>query len=343
MRIGNFLLSAARPLRSPGSRKEPPGGPNSSNWSVCARAARRGATLVLLAGLTAAAVVLLSQPGQVYTDFPSWRNVSMLQIVKMHLSPRPSHVNRRVVCPSPVPPPGVAVGQMDTSKINFNEEAREKIKNLPPDERWKEVFAPSLSREEKVELLHLYAVFQHALDAAGVGHVIMHGSALGVWRFHGVTPWDDDIDLGIDAADWTRVKQALSCIDGFSLVTTSNTKWYFYKTNGTRINQDSDKRWPFLDMFLYSRDSQYVFGLNYVHLRKFTFKVEDVFPTQLMPFEGMLVPVPGHLKKVLEHQFVDPTVCASQHLNHKTGIGLGVVRVPCEKLSDLYTMHFRDT
>ncbi|RUS87537.1 hypothetical protein EGW08_004713 [Elysia chlorotica] len=227
--------------------------------------------------------------------------------------------------------------------MNFHDKARERLRSLAPGDQWKATFAPSLDRGDKVELLHLYAVFQHALDAAGVGHVIMHGSALGVWRFHGVTPWDDDIDLGIDAADWTTVKQALSCIDGFSLVTTSNTKWYFYKTNGTYIEgDDSTKRWPFIDMFLYSRDSSYVFGLNYVHMRKFMFRLEDVFPLQLAPFEGLMVPVPRRLRAVLEHQFVDPTVCVSQHMNHKNGTHFHLLKVPCRDLADIYTMHLND-
>ncbi|RUS85450.1 hypothetical protein EGW08_006783 [Elysia chlorotica] len=194
-----------------------------------------------------------------------------------------------------------------------------------------------------LELLHLYAVLQRALDAAGVGHVIMHGSAMGAWRFHGVTPWDDDIDLGVDAADWAQVKQTLSCIEGFSLITTSNTKWYFYKNNGTFIEGDeSTKRWPFIDMFLYSKDNSYVFGLNYIHMRKFTFKTEDMFPLQLVPFDGLMVPVPRHLRKVLEHHFIDPTVCVSQHLNHKHSSPLVQVKVPCDKLSDMYTMYFAD-
>ena len=67
------------------------------------------------------------------------------------------------------------------------------------------------------------------MDAAGIGHIVLHGSALGAWRSHGITPWDDDIDIGIDAADWVGIKQTLNCIEGFSLVTTSNTKWYFYR------------------------------------------------------------------------------------------------------------------
>ncbi|KAK3728270.1 hypothetical protein RRG08_060059 [Elysia crispata] len=340
MRIGNFLLSVAFSPRSHTSGKDHQSAPNghSYSWYMIATA-RKASFLLLLAGITAVAVMLLLQPGQMYTDFPSWRNVTMLQIIKMHLSPRPSQVNRKVVCPNPMPKPGIFLSQMDTSKISFNEKARERLKNLASDEQWKNVFAPSLSKEEKLDLLHLYGVFQQALDSAGLGHIVLHGSALGAWRFHGVTPWDDDIDLGIDAADWAEVKQALSCIEGFTLVTTSNTKWYFFRNNGTFIRgDDTTKRWPFLDVFLYSKDNRYVFGLNYVHLRKFTFRIEDMFPTQLVPFDGFMVPVPGHLRNVLEHQFVNPTVCVSQHLNHRNGTPLGVIKVPCEELSDLYTI-----
>ncbi|KAK3728265.1 hypothetical protein RRG08_060054 [Elysia crispata] len=344
MRIGNIRLSVASSSCIHTNGKYLQSAPNRHRYSFLMIAtARKVSLLLLLAGITAIAVLLLLQPGQMYTDFPSWRNVTMLQIIKMHLSPRPSNVNRKVVCPNPMPKPGIFLSQMDTSKINFNERAKERLKYLGPGDHWKNVFAPSLSKDEKLDLLHLYGVFKHALDSAGIGHILMHGSAMGAWRFHGLTPWDDDIDLGIDAADWAEVKQALSCIEGFTLITSSSTVWYFYRNNGTFIKGDkSTKRWPFLDMFLYSKDNQYVFGLNYVHLRKFTFRIEDMFPLQLTPFDGFMAPVPGHLRKVLEHHFIDPTVCVSQHLNHKNSSSLDVLKVPCEKLSDLYTMYFTD-
>ena len=118
MRIGNFLLSVAFSPRSHTSGKDHQSAPNghSYGWYMIATA-RKASFLLLLAGITAVAVMLLLQPGQMYTDFPSWRNVTMLQIIKMHLSPRPSQVNRKVVCPNPMPKPGIFLSQMDTSKV----------------------------------------------------------------------------------------------------------------------------------------------------------------------------------------------------------------------------------
>ncbi|GFS08527.1 lipopolysaccharide cholinephosphotransferase licD [Elysia marginata] len=330
MRFGNFLfLSPSSSSSSGGGGKDLQSAGNvPTNWRLyIARATKRALFLMVLIGITVVAASVLLQPGQVYTDYPAWRNVTMLQILKMHLAPRPSQVNRKIVCPSPLLKPAVALGQMDTSKISFYDKISDKFKNLDPEEQWKTAFAPSLTNEQKV----------------CIGHLVMHGSALGAWRFHGITPWDDDIDIGIDAADWAGIKQALSCIEGFSLITTSNTKWYFYRNNGTFIRGDeSTKRWPFLDLFLYSHDSSYVFGLNYVHLRKFTFRIEDMFPPQMVQFDGLMVPVAAHLRTILEHQFVDPTVCVSQHLNHRNGTMLGVLKVPCDKLADIYTMYFTD-
>ncbi|GFO02137.1 lipopolysaccharide cholinephosphotransferase licd [Plakobranchus ocellatus] len=341
MRIGNFLMIAAFSPR-PHAAKDLQAAPNSHSYGWwAATAAKRLFCLLALVGITAAAVVCLRQPGQLYTNVPSWRDVSMLQIMKMHLAPRPSHVNKRLACPEPLNKPGISLENLDTSGILFNNQAIEKLQNLRPEENWKTAFAPTLDRQEKLELVHLYAVFKNAMESAGLRHVVMHGSALGAWRFHGVTPWDDDIDLAIDVADWVEIKETLGCIDGFSLDTTSNTKWGFYRNNGSLIKDDpSSKRWPFLDLFLYTSDDEYVWGLNYVHLRRFTFSKEDMFPTQLVPFEGFMVPVPRHLRNVLEHQFVDPTVCVSQHLNHRTGDGLEILKVPCQNLTDMYPMYF---
>lgn len=75
----------------------------------------------------------------------------------------------------------------------------------------------------------VYAVFKYAMEAAGLGHIIMHGSAMGAWRHHGLTPWDDDIDIAVHVRDWLKIKLVLSCIDGYTLDANSNSKWSFFK------------------------------------------------------------------------------------------------------------------
>lgn len=80
-----------------------------------------------------------------------------------------------------------------------------------------------------MSLLYLYDVFQNALDGAGITHILMHGSAVGAWRHHGITPWDDDIDIAIDVKDWHAAREVLSCISGYSLDASSNSKWAFFK------------------------------------------------------------------------------------------------------------------
>lgn len=62
-----------------------------------------------------------------------------------------------------------------------------------------------------------------------------------------------------------------------------------YFSDGKLIPDNTVKKWPFLDIFLYTEDSNYVWGLNYVHLRKFVFLKKDVFPLKYVPFESFMV------------------------------------------------------
>ncbi|XP_059168326.1 uncharacterized protein LOC131950264 [Physella acuta] len=298
-------------------------------------------SLVLLVGMSLLVVLCFVLPSarEIYFQYPSWRDVSLYQIIKMHLAPRPSHMNRVVRCPN-LTQVEVKRSDLELEKINFYEDTREKLRHLAPEEDWKASFYPALEREEKIDLLHVYGVFKHALDSAGLEHVLLHGSAMGAWRHHGITPWDDDIDIGVNVRDWLEIKMALTCVQGYTLDTSTNSKWSFFKSDGKLIPDNTVKKWPFLDIFLYTEDNNYVWGLNYVHLRKFVFLKKDMFPLKYVPFESFMVPVPRHLRTVLDHQYVHPETCVSHYTNHRLGGDKEVISVPCTALTDLYDMFF---
>ncbi|CAL1541567.1 unnamed protein product [Lymnaea stagnalis] len=301
---------------------------------------QRKPVIVLLFVVTLAAIFMVTLPvKETFFPYPLWKDVSTYQIIKMHLSARPTNTNRAWACPN-VSEAGVRKMDLDLSQIQFYDDVEEKLKQLSEKEKWKTGFAPALSRDDKISLLHVYAVFKHALDRARLGHILLHGSAIGAWRHQGITPWDDDIDVGINVDDWMEVKKALSCISGFTLDASTNSKWSFFKSDGHVIPDNAKKLWPFLDIFLYTQDERYVWALNYVHLTKFVFLKDDMFPAQLLPFESLLVPVPRNLRKVLNQEYIDPDYCASHNTNHKTGAYETTVKVPCSDISDLYKMNF---
>ena len=72
------------------------------------------------------------------------------------------------------------------------------------------VLASRVSRAQLDTLLALLDDVAAALEAARVTYFMSDGTLLGSWRHHGLIPWDDDVDLWLDAAHKARALDALS-------------------------------------------------------------------------------------------------------------------------------------
>ena len=91
-----------------------------------------------------------------------------------------------------------------------------------------DILAKRLCAAEFAALLELLDDVVAALEAAKITYFMSDGTLIGSWRHHGLIPWDDDIDLWFDSAQYKRAEKALQRVpnsrfeefwDGFLKVT----------------------------------------------------------------------------------------------------------------------------
>ena len=66
-----------------------------------------------------------------------------------------------------------------------------------------------ISREMHDRFIALLKTLMELLDGASVSYIMGSGSMIGVYAFHDMIPWDDDVDIWVDYRDLPKVKRML--------------------------------------------------------------------------------------------------------------------------------------
>ena len=69
-----------------------------------------------------------------------------------------------------------------------------------------ESFKDAMSGEEMDKLRELTQVFVQMVTSHNLTYFMYGGTLIGSWRHHGIIPWDDDVDLILNAREKTRLK-----------------------------------------------------------------------------------------------------------------------------------------
>ena len=111
-----------------------------------------------------------------------------------------------------------------------------------------EQFRPALSDTEFEWYMDLISVFQSRCDEFGLSFMLDSGSALGAYRHHGFTPWDDDIDVRMDYTDRDAIENALGSVPGHTLLIYTDFVWKFFHDENS-VQTSEPWNWPFIDIF----------------------------------------------------------------------------------------------
>ena len=177
----------------------------------------------------------------------------------------------------------------------------------------------------------LLLTFVDAVTAARVPYFMYGGTLLGSYRHHSVIPWDDDLDLIVDATKKDELKLALEKYSPEMMLSCPAHRWKFYYNDATPIDE-VEWRYPFIDISFYETngyellDSDLDYPLRY--------NISDVFPLCNRPFWNMTLRAPRDTHAFLT-AYYDLDICSSTVYNHKLERKVDVdmrVAVYCSRL-----------
>lgn len=132
-----------------------------------------------------------------------------------------------------------------------------------------------------------------------VEYFLMAGGLLGAARYQNRMPWDDDIDIGITAANVKKFESL-----PFSKVGLSIKKVYFgYKIYDTSFHRRNklEETFPFVDVFIFEEKGNKIQLIPEV-LKKWPreiYNYTDIFPLSKCKFANMNLPCPNDTHTVL--------------------------------------------
>ena len=96
--------------------------------------------------------------------------------------------------------------------------------------------------ERKVVALDILIYITHALNNAGINYHVDHGTLLGIFRDDDLLPWDNDIDMGIQAEDLDRTLAVVQlALADYNRTHQPINKWLAFTVEGV-LNFDKGSR-----------------------------------------------------------------------------------------------------
>ncbi|KAK6958764.1 hypothetical protein BgiMline_036219 [Biomphalaria glabrata] len=268
----------------------------------------------------------------------AWREVNTYDLIRIHFVQEtiPHGVFNSVSCPE-ISKPRIAKSEINISGVFSYEHLLSRDAQVLALRKGHGRFLPAIDMNQKIENLYLYKVAVLALKRVGLQHFLVAGSLLGLNRHKGFVPWDDDLDIAVSLDSWELVKQTLCCIDGFELIKEHVLHWKFRFT---------DRIYPFLDIFFYRMDEDYVWAVTHYTRKTFIYPTGYVFPLSESTFEGIKVPVPRDSLSVARRIY-DYSICKAfkGHIGRNFSLmesypqGYSVEEVPCVELTYMYPMY----
>ena len=214
------------------------------------------------------------------------------------------------------------------------------------DEVLHQAYRPTLKLSEMRTIRDLMDKFHAAMTQAGLTYFLCSGTLLGSYRFHGIIPWDDDVDVYVMAEEKESVRHALRSLpDDYRLVSNleDQNRWKLFRDSRSLPIHNFTWRFPFLDISFLGSNSTHVWDEDPGFASKYMFHTASVFPLTQRPFMGLLLNAPRDARAMLARTYnIDR--CKTNTYTHKREKWLpkdSITTVDCEELSSIYPFVIR--
>ena len=200
-------------------------------------------------------------------------------------------------------------------------------------------FTEQLTPQQRSISINLLKTFVDTLTQNNITFFMTAGTLIGSYRHHGMTPWDDDIDLFMPDSEKSHIYDVLSKLQPHYRIMRRNPRWKFYPTS-VRPFKRYGWAWPFIDMEFFTDNGTHIKGVD---LRNEIYEKSEVFPLIKRPYWDLLLPSPRKPSQYLKKHF-DLEKCITLGWSHKSESPTPTKThktIPCKRLFNFYPFVFR--
>lgn len=237
--------------------------------------------------------------------------------------------------------------EMATYDIQDWNRHMESIKDLLSAEEFDilDKFKPSMSVQEQKYIMYSMLSATQAMAAFNITYIVRGGSLIGYYRHHGRMPWDEDVDILVNSAQWELARVVLSCLPDLQINLGNEYMWKLFHKDAQLWRNEKFIKFPYVDIFLYREDSESVWPLT-IWMKLITMRKDWALPPSKGVFEGWPIFVPNQPAKVLNDLYPGRVMldCYSQIFHRRQRESVATkkrVVVPCSMLRGIYPLVVR--